>query len=316
MYSKMVLRILSISLALMISAILVPSTVYATLDAKTSLTIEKAVLDTPTDTTLMLANNNPDAEITLHLLPSGDNGTCSIGVLVPDEADPSNATPDPNPVLTIPPNETVDLMVIYQTSTTEQCSGEILIYWYGGNQSGWHTITIDGTGEEANVNRTILVGALDTGILDREWQDNKSISEWIDEYAKDARNHLDFVKSIFRLTKEMKKEGVITWEEKRVIRRYARKANIPSIDIEVSEKGTIVIGGRDTGIEDRTYESYLLSEWLQECSGEAETHGQFVSCVSQLTKKIKKEGLITRKDKRRIRGYVAKAKLHGRRCVK
>ncbi|MGD9039699.1 MAG: hypothetical protein PVH82_08700 [Desulfobacteraceae bacterium] len=307
MYSKMVLRILTISVALIISALLVPSTVRAELAAETTLNFEKAVLNEPNEMPLMLANNNSDAEITLYLLPSGDNGTCSVDVLVPE------ATPTPNPQLTIPAEETVDIIVIYQTSTTELCSGEILIYWFGGGGSGWHTITVDGIGEEANHN--IFIGSLDTGILDREWQD-RYISEWIEECAADARNHRDFVKKIFRLTKKMKRDDAITWKEMRIIRRYARRANIPTIGIEVSDQGTIVIGGRDTKVEDRSYDGYLLSEWLKECADEAGSHGGFVSCVSQLTNKIKKEGLMSRKDKRRIRRNVAKAKLYGRRCVK
>ena len=131
MCSKMVLRILSISLALMISAILVPSTVYAKLDAKTELTIEKAVLDTPTDTTLMLGNNNPDDAITLFFLPSGDNGTCSIGVIDPE----TGVAPDSEEGLPIPADMTAEIIVTYQTSTTETCSGDILIYWMGGGDS-------------------------------------------------------------------------------------------------------------------------------------------------------------------------------------
>jgi hypothetical protein len=306
MCSKTVVRILSICLALIILGMFIPSKVCASLAAETLLTFEKAVLDTPTEMSLLLANNNPDAEITLYLLPSGDNGTCSVGVLVPGQ------TPEPNPVVPIPADEAVEIIVTYQTSTTELCSGEILIYWYGGNESDWHTITIEGTGEEANVERTILIGALDTRILDRQWQD-RYISEWIEECAEGASNHRDFVKSVFRLTKDMKKDDAITWEEKRIIRRYARRANIPTIGIEVSDQRTIVIGGRDTKIEDRTYDGYLLSEWLNECASEADTHGQFVSCFSQVTKKMKKEGLMTRKDKRSLRRYVAKAKMFGRR---
>jgi hypothetical protein len=307
MCSKVVLKILTISLALMISVILVPRTVCAELVAGTSLTFDKAVLDEVNEMPLIMENNNPDAEITLYFLPSGDNGTCSVGVLIPD------ASPTPNPQATIPADETLDIIVTYQTSATELCSGEILIYWFGGGESGWHTITVDGIGEEANHN--IVIGSLDTGILDREWQD-RYISEWIEECAADARNHRDFVKKVFRLTKKMKKDGAITWKEKRIILRYARRANIPSIDIEVSDQGTIVIGGRDTRIEDRTYDGYLISEWLTECSAEAETHGQFVSCVSQLIKKMKEEGLISKKHRRVMRRHVARAKLYGRRCAK
>jgi hypothetical protein len=315
MHSKIVSKIISVSLALFVAAVLFPGvvkSVHAKTDLdlgtdRTDVDLENVPLDTPTDITFIVANNNDTETLSLSLfLVSPEDSDCIVQVN--------------SPAVVVEANDSEELVVTYQTSTTEQCSGEYLVYWFGpeiseNGSSGFHTIAVVGTGEEANANPNIVIGAFDTGILDREWED-RYISAWIEEYAQSARNHWDFVKDVFLLTKKLKKEGLITKEEKHIIRRYAHKANIPSIAIEVSEQGTIMIGGRDTKIDDRTYDGYLISEWLNECSGDAYTHGQFVSCVSQLMKNMKKENLITRRDKRVIRRHVAKAKYKGRRCKK
>jgi len=307
MYSKMVLRILSISLALFVAAMIFPGVVKSVhadsdLDLSnetTDVDLGNVPLNTAMDITFVVANENA-APLGLSLFPPADTD-CTIKT----SSDSINLLA----------NESEALVVTYETSTTESCSGQVVIFWFGeGNPGDFHYINVGGKGGEAK-NSNIVIGAFDTGIPDREWED-RYISEWIDEYAQSARNHGQFVKRMVRLTRKLMRDGVITRGEKKVLRRTARWANIPSIGIEVSERGTIVIGGRDTRIDDRTYDGYLISEWLSECSGDADTHGQFVSCVSQLMKNMKKEGLVTKKDKHVMRKYVAKAKYKGNRCKK
>jgi hypothetical protein len=72
---------------------------------------------------------------------------------------------------------------------------------------------------------------------------------------------------------------------------------------------TIVIGECDTGVVDRLHEGKLISEWIDGCAVDVTNHGQFVSCVADLTDELKKTGIISGKEKGAIQSLAAKAKL-------
>ncbi len=66
-----------------------------------------------------------------------------------------------------------------------------------------------------------------------------------------------------------------------------------SLDSFEAVLSTIQIDGCDTGVEDFEYDGLLVSEWLSQYADEAKSHGQYVSRVSRLTKKLVKAGLLT-----------------------
>jgi hypothetical protein len=70
----------------------------------------------------------------------------------------------------------------------------------------------------------------------------------------------------------------------------------------------IMIGGVDTGIIDTRYEGQFISEWIEQCAREAKNHGKFVSCVAHLTNDLKREGIITEKEKGIIQRCAAQTK--------
>jgi hypothetical protein len=73
---------------------------------------------------------------------------------------------------------------------------------------------------------TIMIGDVDTGIMDTLYED-QLISERIEQCAREAKNHGQFVSCVAHLTNDLKREGIITEEEKSTIQRYAAQARIP-----------------------------------------------------------------------------------------
>jgi hypothetical protein len=67
------------------------------------------------------------------------------------------------------------------------------------------------------------------------------------------------------------------------------------------ENYEIVINGCQTGVIDRDYEGNHISEWIDNCNLTTKNHGEFVSCVAKLTKKLKQTGLITKREKHILR---------------
>lgn len=70
---------------------------------------------------------------------------------------------------------------------------------------------------------------------------------------------------------------------------------------------TIIINGRDTGIDDFVYGVKLVSEHLDVCAADAKNHGNYVSCVAKLTNDLKKAGLLTAEQKSLIMSYAAQS---------
>lgn len=72
--------------------------------------------------------------------------------------------------------------------------------------------------------------------------------------------------------------------------------------------GTIIIDGCDTGVTDRLIDdNSTISEKIDECVESAKNHGQFVSCVAQLTGDLVKAGIITGIEKGAIVSCAAQA---------
>jgi hypothetical protein len=212
MHSKMVGKFLSISVALLVSAILSPSVANGALNADTLVQLEDVIVYTPTPVLLELGNTNPDAGITLNLMVLPNVG-CSL------EAD--------SYTVSIPKGGSQLVEVTYVASEAGLCTGKILIYWYDGmGGSGWHTIIIQGESREGNVARTVVIDGLDTGVIDQNWG-HQLVSEHISECAANAKNHGEFVSCVTELTNDMKKAGEITGKQKGMLQNAAAQAKIP-----------------------------------------------------------------------------------------
>jgi len=69
----------------------------------------------------------------------------------------------------------------------------------------------------------------------------------------------------------------------------------------------VVIDGCDTGVTDQEFDGTTISGEIAECAASAGNHGEFVSCVAKLTNDLKKDGVITGKEKGAIQSCAAQA---------
>ena len=81
---------------------------------------------------------------------------------------------------------------------------------------------------------------------------------------------------------------------------HVRSDSISAINNE------IIINGCQSGVLNRDYHGSLISTWIDECSLTGKNHGDFVSCVAKLTGKLKRSGLIDRKEKRALQECASK----------
>jgi hypothetical protein len=217
MHSKVVAKILSISVALMVSVILSPGVASGELSGETQINVGEVVLNEPAVWELELGNINPNADITVQLTVFPDAG---CGVEVSSDS------------LSILRDRSQILEVTYVASETGLCAVTILMYWFGydevqdENVSGFHTVVMEGNGREGNVVQMIMVDGRDTGVVDLNWGD-QSISDWIAECAANAKNHGEFVSRVAELMDDMKKAGIITGKDRGIIQSFAAKAKIP-----------------------------------------------------------------------------------------
>ena len=74
---------------------------------------------------------------------------------------------------------------------------------------------------------TIVIDGCDSGVENHVIEDDFTISDKIAECAIDAKNHGKFVSCVSKLTNGLKKEGIITGQEKGAIQSCAAQADIP-----------------------------------------------------------------------------------------
>lgn len=73
---------------------------------------------------------------------------------------------------------------------------------------------------------------------------------------------------------------------------------------------SVIIDGCDSGVENALFENgCTISDDIMECADGAKNHGKFVSCVSKLANGLKKDGLISGKEKGAIQSCAAQADL-------
>jgi len=299
-------RITSIFLALIVSGMLFPSLTNASVAVEVP-PFEVEVGDS--STILVGITNTGSYNLQLILTHHVQTG-CDFGF------EPT-AVPILEPCIT-QSCVTLEVPITFSPSSTGECKFWLDVYYWpvppDTGPSGSLTVLITAIGVPENQEpSTIVIDGCDTGVTDRLWGDDMLVSEWIEEYAENARSDREFLRKVARLTNSMKREGLITWEEKRAILSCAREASILSkkITVETNGSGTIVINGRDTKLEDREYNGFLISDHIKQCADEAKNHGQFMRCVAQLTRDMKRNGAINRNERRGIRVNAAKAKCRG-----
>ena len=71
---------------------------------------------------------------------------------------------------------------------------------------------------------------------------------------------------------------------------------------------TVVIDSCDSGVTNTLFPSGCsLADRLADCAAGVKNHGKYVSCVARLTNTLKREGLITGRQKGKIQSCAAKA---------
>jgi hypothetical protein len=125
------------------------------------------------------------------------------------------------------PDATLNVDVTFTASVEGECNG-LLQIMYTGSPGGLVVINLSGNGiEEASETfEEIVIGGFCTGVYDRMDEDNHSVREMIGECEDTAYNHGHLVRCVSRLTRELRGEGIISYQEKRAIRMAAVKAEI------------------------------------------------------------------------------------------
>ena len=85
----------------------------------------------------------------------------------------------------------------------------------------------------------------------------------------------------------------------------------PDDECDISDlRSTIVIAGCDTGVANQLFDDgCTMADQIGECAADGDNHGNFVSCVAQLTHDWADEGIITSRDKGPIQRCAAQADL-------
>jgi hypothetical protein len=97
------------------------------------------------------------------------------------------------------------------------------------------TLETDGDGipddEDAcpnsDLTETVTIDGCDSGVENVLLEDGCTISDLILECADDADNHGEFINSVSHTANSLKKEGIISGNEKGKIQKCAAKADIP-----------------------------------------------------------------------------------------
>lgn len=281
MSPKVSIKIISFFVALILSATLFPGLTNGAV-APATIEFDPVVVGSPPSTVVLkVSNPNTDAMDVSFFLSGGE---CGFSVFLGDTslvgADPIN----------LAGGEPINVEVRFEPSDPVACSAQLWVIYAG---YGAISVSLSGTGIEApSVSPTVVIDGRDTSVENKLYE-GKYISEWMDECAASARNHGQYVRCVALLTRKMSKAEVLAKEERRAIRKAAAQANIPP---------------KESGLEDLVYNGKPVSAWIEECKESAENNKQYKRCVSHLTKEMKKEGLITRKENRLIRRYAARVK--------
>ena len=293
---KKVVRILSISLALLFLSVFAPSLTKGAVSFDPTL-VEFGEVEVGSQGSEFLSiSNTNQTNVVVYFAITYENGVDDCGFSLAYGGEP--LTPDPNngymklPV-EIAAGSSDNVEVIFApTDPPVTCSATLLVA-----AGGLAKITLVGTGIEAPAKSlTLVIDGQDTGVLDFEYG-KKFVSERLEEIAAKARNHGQYVRWVAWLTRRLHKAGKLDREQMKAIRKAAAHANIPPAE---------------SGLEDLVYNGVPVTDLIKACKENAENNREYMRCVRQLMIDMKKEGVIkSKKEKHRMGRYAARLKFHG-----
>ena len=223
---KIVVRAISICLAVIVSAIFLPSLanglVSTDKDTENGPVVDFGDVVKDSSKTMILKITNQTDEPLKLLMTLSYDATCTF--LLTGSA-----------VMTVEGQETVDVGVTYEAQSLGPCEGKLYIIYTGTTTStgtatsGTVIVTLMGNGvdevEPDNQAGTIVIHGCDTGVFDRDYN-GSSLSALIRQCANGARHHGAFARRVARLMSRLKKAGAISGEEKGAIQRCAAQADL------------------------------------------------------------------------------------------
>jgi hypothetical protein len=216
---KITVRVISISLALIVSAAFLPTLANGSITTEPVVDFGDVVKDSSKTITLKITNKT-DEPMALRITWSSD-GSCAFSLS--------------SSILSMEGRETVDVGVTYEARSLGPCEAKLYIIYTttsgtttstGTTTSGTVIVTLMGNGVEEGEPSRIVIDGCDTGVPDRDYNGGP-ISALIEGCASEIKNHGAYVNGVAKLTNELKKEGVISGEEKGAIQSCAAQANIP-----------------------------------------------------------------------------------------
>jgi hypothetical protein len=290
---KMVVRILSISIALLFLSVFAPSlTKGAVYFNPTAVEFGEVEVGSQGSQLLSITNTNSGPVEVLFGLSYENGVDCGFSLAYGGEP----LTPDPNNGYIYLPepigaNGSVNVEVIFAPSEPATCSATLLV-----SAGGLARISLSGTGVAAPQVTNIIIDGQETGVLDFEYE-GKLFSLRLEEIAAQARNHGQYVRWVVFWTRRAHRDDKLDKDEMKAIRKAAAHANIPP---------------RTSGLEDLEYNGEPVTDLIEACKENAGNNREYVRCVYQLMKELKKEGVIkTRKEKHQIRRYAARLRFRG-----
>jgi hypothetical protein len=165
---------------------------------------------------------------------SSDSYTVTL-LLNSDAACPNEFTHNAAPIVTnFEPGAVLNVDVMFTPSDLGACSAELQIAYYG-SVGGLVEINFTGSGVE-EVSETfepIVIGGFPTHVVDRlidiDEQTSSTLAEMIDECESTSYRRGDLVRCIAWTTGELKKEGLLEYNEVRELRRTAARVEIQKI---------------------------------------------------------------------------------------
>ena len=199
-------RIIAISIVLIVSVMFLPLPANASV-SPTFVDFGEVVVGSSSTRTLLVTNTNA---VPIEVTFSIPRNACGFSI---------NSRP-----LSLGVRESGRIQVSYAPHDLGPCSAILEVVIIGSVQR----VPLRGIGiapEPAPLS-TIVIGDVDTEIIDNLYE-GQLISDQIAKCAEEARNHGKFVSCVARLTNELKREGIITKEDKQTIQRCAAQARIP-----------------------------------------------------------------------------------------
>jgi len=214
MRTKRAVQVISISLALIVSAAFLPTLANASITTEPVVDFGDVVKGSSKTITLKITNKTDDP---MKLLMTWSSvGSCAFSLS--------------SSILSMAGRETVSVGVTYEAGGLGPCDGKLYVMYSGSSSSGKVVVPLRGNGVEEgepdNPRATIVIDGCDTGVEDQEYN-GSTISALIQGCASGAANHGAYVSCVAKLTNELKKAGIISGQEKDAIQSCAAQANIP-----------------------------------------------------------------------------------------